>query len=93
MAEKGYLPDDGFIVAFGNNPEIVTAADGRRLLHAGGCERIPRQAVDIVTEDHGFFTGIFNEAGEGGKGISLAEKGAEEGVVGGEGEVGQGRKF
>ncbi len=29
MPEVGYLPDDGFVVAFGNDAEIVAAADAR----------------------------------------------------------------
>ena len=54
------------------------------MLYLRGCQGIARQPVDIVSEDHGFFTWFFNEAGEGGEGISLAEEGAEEGVEGGD---------
>ena len=46
-----------------------------------------------MTEDHGFFVRFFDEAGEGGKGIVLAEEGLEEGTESGGGEVGQGKKF
>ena len=42
-----------------------------------------------MAEDDCFFTGRVGEAGEGGKGIALAEEGLEEEVEGGEGEVGQ----
>ena len=52
-----------------------------------------RQPVDIVAEDHGFFTGIAGETGEGGKRKSLLEEGLKEGVEGEGGEVGQGKKF
>ena len=38
MPEQGYLPDDGFIVAFANDAEIVTAADPQRMLHVSGCQ-------------------------------------------------------
>ena len=79
-----YLPDDGFVVAFGNDAEIVAAADRQRMLHAGGCERIAGQPVHGMAKDHGFFTWFLMEAGEGGEGIILVEEGAEEGVEGGD---------
>ena len=41
-----------------------------------------------MAEDHGFFARFYDEAGEAGKRIGLAEEGLEEGTESGGGEVG-----
>ena len=56
MAEPVNFPDDGFIIAFGNDAEIVAAADASFMFQLRGCQRIARQTVNIMPEDHGFFT-------------------------------------
>ena len=38
MPEEGYLPDDGFIAAFWNDVEILTAADPQGMLYLRGCQ-------------------------------------------------------
>ena len=57
--------NDGFVIALGNHPEIVTAADAGSVFHLSRCEGVGRQPVNIVAEDDNLFFGIGQVFGEG----------------------------